>query len=63
MMKKYEVPAILKGARVKFVVSVPDWSSDYQAMLYLTGKYKNDDFVIISSEITEIVEVDLTKEV
>ena len=39
-MKKYEVPAILNGERVKFVVSVPDQSSDYQAMLYLTGKYK-----------------------
>ena len=61
-MKKYEVPAILNGERVKFVVSVPDWSSDYQAMLYLTGKYKNDDIVIISNEITEIVEFDLTKE-
>lgn len=61
-MKKYEVPAILNGERVKFVVSVPDWSSDYQVKLYLTGKYKNDDIVIISSEITEIVELDLTKE-
>lgn len=61
-MKKYEVPAILNGKRVKFVVSVPDWSSDYQAMLYLTGKYKNDNIVIISSEITEIIELDLTKE-
>lgn len=60
-MKKYEVPAILNGERVKFVVSVPDWSSDYQAMLYLAGKYKNDDLVIISNEITEIVEFDLTK--
>lgn len=61
-MKKYEVPAMLNGERVKFVVSVPDWSSNYQAMLYLTGKYKENDFVIISSEITEIVELDLTKE-
>lgn len=61
-MKKYEVPVILNGERVKFVVSVPDWSSDYQAMLYLTGKYKNDDLVIISNEITEIVELDLMKE-
>lgn len=60
-MKKYEVPAILNGERIKFVVSVPDWSSDYQAMLYLSGKYKNDDLVIISNEITEIVELDLTK--
>jgi len=61
-MKKYEIPAMLNGERVKFVVSVPDWSSNYQAMLYLTGKYKNDDLVIISNEITEIVEFDLTKE-
>ena len=61
-MKKYEVPAILNGERVKFVVPVPDWFSDYQVMLYLTGKYKNDDLVIISNEITEIVEFDLTKE-
>ena len=61
-MKKYEIPAILNGKKVKFVVSVPDWSSDYQAILYLTGKHKNDDLVIISSEITEIVELDLTKE-
>lgn len=61
-MKKYEVPAILSGRIVKFVVYVPDWSSDYQAVLYLTGKYKNDDLVIISNEITEIVEFDLTKE-
>lgn len=61
-MKKYEIPAILNGERVKFVVSVPDWSSDYQVKLYLAGKYKNDDIVIISSEITEIVELDLTKE-
>lgn len=60
-MKKYEIPAILNGKKVKFMVSVPDWSSDYQAMLYLTGKYKNDDIVIISSEIIEIVELDLTK--
>ena len=43
-------------------MSVPDWSSDYQVMLYLTGKYKDDDIVIISSEITEIIEFDLTKE-
>ena len=61
-MKKYEVPAILNGEKVKFVVSVPDWSSDYQTILYLTGKYKDDDIVIISSEITKIVEFDLTKE-
>lgn len=61
-MKKYEVPAILNGEKVKFVVSVPDWSSDYQIILYLTGKYKDDDIVIISSEITKIVEFDLTKE-
>lgn len=61
-MKKYEVPAILNGEKVKFVVSIPDWSSDYQVMLYLTGKYNNDDIVIISSEITKIVEYDLTKE-
>lgn len=61
-MKKYEVPALLNSERVKFVVSVPDWSFDYQAMLYLTGKYKNDDLVIISGEITEVVELDLTKE-
>ena len=61
-MKKYEVPAMLNSERVKFVVSVPDWSSDFQVMLYLTGKYKNDDIVIFSSEITEIVELDLTKE-
>ena len=61
-MKKYEIPAILNGEKVKFMVSVPDWSSDYQAMLYLTGKYKNDDIVIASSEIIEIVEFDLTKE-
>ena len=61
-MKKYEIPAILNGKKVKFMVSVLDWSSDYQAMLYLTGKYKNDDIVIISDEITEIVELDLTKE-
>lgn len=61
-MKKYEVPAVLNGKKVKFVVSIPAWSSDYQAMLYLTGKYKNDDIVIISSEITEIIELDLTKE-
>ena len=60
-MKKYEIPAILNGEKVKFVVSIPDWSSDYQAMLYLSGKYKNDDIVIISSEITEIIELDLTK--
>ena len=60
-MKKYEIPAILNGKKAKFVVSVPDWSSNYQAMLYLTGKYKNDDLVIISSEIIEIVELDLTK--
>ena len=61
-MKKYEIPAILNGEKVKFVVSVPDWSSDYQAMLYLAGKYKNDDIVIASSEIIQIVELDLTKE-
>lgn len=61
-MKKYEVPAILNGEKVKFVVSIPDWSSDYQVMLYLTGNYNNDDIVIISSEITKIVEYDLTKE-
>ena len=61
-MKKYEIPAILNGEKVKFVVSIPDWSSDYQAMLYLSGKYKNDDIVIISSEIIEIIELDLTKE-
>lgn len=60
-MKKYEVPAILNGEKVKFVVSVPGWSSDYQAMLYITGKYKNDDIVINSNEITEIVELDLTR--
>ena len=60
-MKKYEVPAIINSERVKFVGSVPNWSSDYQAILYLTGKYKNDDIVIISSEITKIVEFDLTK--
>ena len=46
-MKKYEIPTILNSEKVKFVVSVPDWSSDYQAMLYLTGKYKDDDIVIV----------------
>lgn len=61
-MKKYEVPAMVNSKRVKFVVSVPDWLTDYQVMLYLAGKYKNDDPVIISNEITEIVELDLTKE-
>lgn len=61
-MKKYEIPVILNGEKVKFMVSVPDWSSDYQATLYLIGKYKNDDIVVISSEITEIVELDLTRE-
>lgn len=61
-MKKYEVPVILSGEKIKFVVSVPDWCSDYQAMIYLLGKYKNDDIVINSNEITEIVELDLTRE-
>lgn len=61
-MKKYEVPAMLNGKRLKFVVSIPDWSSDYQATLYLIGKYKDNNLVIISNEITEIVELDLTKE-
>lgn len=61
-MKKYEVPAILNGEKVKFVVSVPDWFSDYPVTLYLLGKYKDDDFIINSNEIIEIVEFDLTKE-
>lgn len=61
-MKKYEVPAVLNGKRVKFIVSTLDLSSNYPVTLYLLGKYKDDDLVIISSEIAEIVELDLTKE-
>ena len=61
-MKKYEVPAILNGKRVKFVVSVPDSTTKYQIKLILTGKYKDESLVVISDEISQIIELDFTEE-
>lgn len=59
-MKQYEVPTILNGKRVKFVVSVPDNATKYQVKLILTGKYKDESLVVISDEITQVVELDFT---
>ena len=59
-MKKYEVPAILNGKRVKFMVSVPDSATKYQIKLILIGKYKDESLVVISDEITQIVKLDFT---
>lgn len=44
-MKQYEVPAIINGEKVKFVVSVPS---------------KDENLTIISDEIVQIVELDFT---
>lgn len=59
-MKQYEVPAILNGEKVKFVVSVSSDVTKYQVQLILTGKYKDENLIIISDEIVQIVELDFT---
>lgn len=63
---KYEVNALLYGEPTKFIVTVPDevngyMINKYQVSLLLVGKYGND-VVIESDSITEVVELDLTKE-
>lgn len=59
-MKQYEVPAIINGEKVKFVVSVPSDVTKYQVQLILIGKYKDENLTIISDEIVQIVELDFT---
>jgi len=63
---KYEVNALLYGEPTKFIVKVPDevngyMINKYQVSLLLMGKYGND-IVIESDSITEVVELDFTKE-
>lgn len=63
---KYEVNALLYGDPTKFIVKVPDevngyMINKYQVSLLLMGKYGND-IVIESDSITEVVELDFTKE-
>lgn len=59
-MKKYEVPAILNRESVKFIVSVPDETNNYQIHLLLMGKYKNEDIIVITEGITPVIDLDFT---
>ena len=61
-MKKYEVPVILNGKIVKFVVLAPDSATKYQIKIILTGKFKDESPVVIIDEINQIVKLDFTEE-
>ena len=61
-MKKYEVPAFLYDKIVKFVISVPNYMTARQVQILLMSKYYKNNCLISYDEITEIVELDLTKE-
>lgn len=58
-MKKYEIPAVLNGFKTKFFVCVQDGVNLYQIKLMIEGKYKNENLIICTDDIYEVVDITL----